>query len=334
MAPKRSAAAAALETTAQQELKKTRSAVDEAFNELLCPITQSLPLDPVTAKDGRVYERVAITEWLKKHKRSPMTNKAMGTELVPAVQVKNMIRGMVKSGALTGEKTDEWRKKLEEEEEVKEMRRRAEAGDGEAMFVLAIWYRYGKHGLEQDYAKAFEWSQKSHDAGHASGTSILGDCYLAGRGVEKHVAFGMQLKTSAAKDGSAAACCELGDWFAEGDYVLPKNMSEARRWYSKVASCALNDIAQADREEAAPVAEKSPPGSWWWWRAPPDAECGFRWGGVCNTSAPRSLPYAGWPPLRNRDAWEKAVPSAAALLQQPPEGTRAWNRTAPALTSH
>ena len=46
--------------------------------------------------------------WLKKHKRSPLTNEAMGTELVPAVQVKNMIRGMIKSGALTGEKTDEW----------------------------------------------------------------------------------------------------------------------------------------------------------------------------------------------------------------------------------
>ena len=117
MAPKRSAAAADLET-AQQELKKIRNAVDEAFNEFLCPITLSLPLDPVMTEDGHMYERVAIARWLETHQRSPMTNKAMSTELVPAVQVKNMIRGMIKSGALTGEKTDEWQKKIEDEEDI------------------------------------------------------------------------------------------------------------------------------------------------------------------------------------------------------------------------
>ena len=145
MAPKRSRAddatvrrSRANDATAQ-ELKKTKSAVDEAFAELVCPITHNLPIDPVMAEDGKVYERKAIAEWLQRHARSPLTNEAMGTKLLPATQVKNMIRGMIKSGALTGEKTDEWRKKLEEEEDVEEMRRRAEAGDGKAMAWLAKW---------------------------------------------------------------------------------------------------------------------------------------------------------------------------------------------------
>ena len=133
MAPKRSAAEAALETTAQEELKKHKSAVDEAFNELLCPITQSLPIDPVTAKDGRVYERSAITKWLKTHRRSPMTNEAMGTELVPAVQVKNMIRKMIESGTIAGAKADAWKEKLAEEEEVAPLRRlRVAVAEGSA----------------------------------------------------------------------------------------------------------------------------------------------------------------------------------------------------------
>ena len=250
MAPKRSAAEAEL-ATAQEELKKTRSAVDEVANEFLCPITQSLPLDPVLAKDGRVYERSAIAEWLKTHQRSPLTNEAMGTELVPAVQVKNMIRGMIKSGALTGEKTDEWRKKLKDEEEGEATRRKAEAGDGTAMHNLAVWYHGGHLGLDQDAAKAFEWSKKSHDTGHAGGTRMLGYCYLFGDGVEKHVAFGIQLVTSAAEGGSAAACCNLGFWFAAGRFVLPKNLDEARRWYSKVPGCDLKDVPSPEARDWA-----------------------------------------------------------------------------------
>lgn len=38
----------------------------------------------------------------------------------------------------------------------------------------------------------------------------------------------------------------------------------------------------------------------------------IRWGGVCNKSAPATLPYAGWPPLKDRPEWLKAVPSASA----------------------
>ena len=82
-----------------------------------------------------------------------------------------------------------------------------------------------------------------------------------------------------------------------------------------------------------PVAEKSPPGNWWWWRAPADAECGFRWGGICNKTTPQALPYAGWPPLRHRDEWEKAIPSAAALLQQPENERRLNGSTSTTVRS-
>ena len=169
MPPKRGRAAAEAEDETVQ-LRRHKSAVNEAFAELVCPITFSLPVDPVTAEDGKVYERSAIEEWLKQQRKSPVTNLAMGTKLLPALQVKNMIRTMVTSGALTGDKVDAWKLKLEEEEVVAEMLRWAEAGVGAAMFSLGVWYEYGEKGLAKDKAKAFEWYKKSHEAGNASGT--------------------------------------------------------------------------------------------------------------------------------------------------------------------
>ena len=99
--------------------------------------------------------------------------------------------------------------------------------------------------------KNFEWASKSHRAGHASGTANLGRCYLFGHGVEKNQTFGMQLATSGAEGGSAAACCNLGDWFARGGFGLPKNLDEARHWYSKVPGCAIKDVSQAGCDRAA-----------------------------------------------------------------------------------
>lgn len=60
-----------------------------------CPITLDVPNDPVFAEDGIVYERAAIEGWVAittPHVRSPLTTRAMGTKLVPAVQVRKIVR--------------------------------------------------------------------------------------------------------------------------------------------------------------------------------------------------------------------------------------------------
>ena len=61
----------------------------------VCPITQELPIDPVTAEDGKVYERSAITEWLSKQRRSPSTGAAMGPRLLASTQARNTIEALV-----------------------------------------------------------------------------------------------------------------------------------------------------------------------------------------------------------------------------------------------
>ena len=249
MPPKRGREAAADETA--QELRRTKSAVNEAMDEFLCPITFSLPVDPVTAEDGNVYERSAIEEWLKKKRKSPVTNLAMGTKLLPALRVKNMIRAMVTSGTLTGDKVDAWKLKLEEEEEVAEWLRKAEAGDGRAMCVLGLCYEFGQKGLAKDKARAFEWFEKSHEAGYAGGTGGLGRCYLDGAGVPKCPMRGAMLMGQAAERGSQFTCHTLGRAYAEGLWGFPKDEKMARRYYSMVASASIEDCADVAKEEAA-----------------------------------------------------------------------------------
>jgi TPR repeat protein len=250
MPPKRGLEAAEAEDATVQ-LRRHKSATEEAFAELVCPITFSLPVDPVTAEDGNVYERSAIEEWLKQQLKSPVTNLAMGTKLQPALRVKNMIRAMVTSGALTGDKVDAWKLKLEEEEKVAETLRKAEAGEGRAMCKLGNWYMRGEKGLAKDLAKAFEWFQKSHEAGYAGGTAGLGACYLVGMGVPKCLARGAMLLGQAAERGSKSARCVLGLAFAHRRWGFPKDETMARHYYSMVASASIDDCSGDAKEEAA-----------------------------------------------------------------------------------
>ena len=251
MPPKRGREAAEAEDETAQEFRRHKSATEEAFAELVCPITFSLPVDPVMAEDGKVYERSAIEEWLEQQHKSPVTNLAMGTKLLPALQVKNMIRTMVASGALTDDKVDAWKLKLEEEEEVAKMRRLAEAGKGVFMWVLGVWYEHGQKGLAKDLAKAFEWYEKSHEAGNALGTCGLAWCYLDGVGVPMCPVLGATLLSDAAGRGSQNACCVLGPAYAHGILGFPKNEKMARRFYSMVASASIEDCTDEGKEKAA-----------------------------------------------------------------------------------
>lgn len=46
-------------------------------DDLTCPITLELFRDPVIAKDGRTYEREAITKWILEHGTSPFTREPL-----------------------------------------------------------------------------------------------------------------------------------------------------------------------------------------------------------------------------------------------------------------
>ena len=64
------------------ELKRIKTnTLDGMVDELLCPITQQLPVDPVMAEDGRVYDRKTIQKWIDKTKTLEKVRKSFSSVL-------------------------------------------------------------------------------------------------------------------------------------------------------------------------------------------------------------------------------------------------------------
>ena len=56
----------------------------ELPEEVLCPITTELMVDPVFTADGHTYERKSIEQWLTKKRTSPLTGEPLAhTFLTP-----------------------------------------------------------------------------------------------------------------------------------------------------------------------------------------------------------------------------------------------------------
>ena len=228
---KRGATNAADEEDSASTSKRFRAAVDESASHFICAITQELPLEPVTAEDGNVHERTA-EEWLRTQQKSPLTNKPMGTRLLPAHQAKSMIETMVKSGAISGDKADSWRKRLEEEGKVAELKAKAEAGDVLSMRTVGKNLIFGKNSFAKDEAQGFRWFERAAKRGDGESLRCLSNCYTSGLGVAEDTSMGLMLMTEAATLGESIACRVLGDAYAAGWWGLKQNI----RWFAGLAS--------------------------------------------------------------------------------------------------
>ena len=254
MPPKR---AAPQETQAETQavVKRYRQAIDEVAEEYVCPITAELPIDPVTAEDGRCYERCAIEEWFARQPhpqvKSPVTNELMGKRLFPAVQVRNSLKRLVESGAISGSKADAWKKAMAEEAEVAALRAKAEGGDAKSMSRLGHSYRDGVHGLKKDLAQAFTWLKRAADLKHVNAIQACGYAYLHGQGVERSSSRGLIMMGAAATMGSEHACGILGLANEAGLHGVDKSPQEATRWYREMQKCDRRDSVEVIREKAA-----------------------------------------------------------------------------------
>jgi len=254
MPPRKRAATAEADTATKEEHKRFRSAIDEMAEELVCPITQELPVDPVTAEDGRVYERSAIEAHIKGRSaealKSPITNEPMGPRLFPAVQTRNNIERMVKSGAIGGDKAAAWQKRIEEEERVAETRRKAEGGDRDAMAELGFWYKDGQKGLAVDLKQSFEWFERAAELDEPTALSACAQALLEGKGVERDTARGHFMLGAGCALGAEHACYLKGFGHQLGLWGLKKDDKQATRWFRKMPGCSVKNSA-GNREKAA-----------------------------------------------------------------------------------
>ena len=254
MPPSKRAAEAAKDTAASA--KKFRSAIDGICDEWICPITTELPLNPVMAEDGAVYERTAIEEYIRTRNeqgnplKSPLTNLEMGPRLTPSTQVRNTIEKLVRSGAISGDKAERWLERLSDEDLIKALKEKAEGGDLTAIDNVATYYLQGKHGLVADAEKAFHWFKKGADLGDPACMAQAGRMLLDGYGTEEEPAFGTALMVQAAMMGSKFAAKDLGGRFYDGEGGLPMDLRRAKYWYAKVATAPHDDLTDKGIAEA------------------------------------------------------------------------------------
>ena len=224
--------------------------------EWICPITHELPIKPVTAEDGKIYEEKAIREWFSKkdgEPTSPSTGAVIGTRLLPAPQARNTIEELIQSGDIDDELAEAWTKKLADEKVVKEWRAKAEGGDGDAMYLLGAWYEYGEKGLAIDDAQARAWYERCAAARNPKGIACFGECLLLGLGGPQDDVFGVMNVTEAAGLGSDLSAYRLGWAFFEGGHGLPKDPVRARFWIKKVVEgeCTHKHLTDQAIAEAA-----------------------------------------------------------------------------------
>ena len=179
-----------------------------------------------------------------------MTNEPIGKRLLPAVQVRNSLKRLVESGAISGSKADAWKEAMAEEAEVAAIRAKAEGGDAVATRQLGLSYRNGTRGLKQDYTQAFMWLKRAADLKDLRALSECGFAYIRGQGVEPSDVRGSALIGMAAVLGSEHACGILGWANARGHNGFEKNPQEATRWYREMQKCAGGDSTDGTRKQA------------------------------------------------------------------------------------
>ena len=240
--------------------KKHKVALNAIAEELIRPITQELPVEPVLAEDGRIYEKKDLLQWFgtDREAKSPTTGDIIGTTLKPAPQVRNTIETLIQSGDIDDELATAWKHKLAEkllfEKEVKEMRAKAKGGDGEAMWELGRWYQFGSNGLAEDMAQARAWYERSATARDPKGMGSFGAYLLLGIGGSKETSLGLVNVTEAAHLGSELGAYLLGEAFFKGTSGLPKDPVRARYWLKKVVDRECELRAQEGYEDRADAA--------------------------------------------------------------------------------
>ena len=202
-------------------LRPSAPAPDPALlAELKCPISLELPVDPVSAEDGRVYERMSLLHFFSltdgPKVKSPVTGVLMGKAVVSAFQMRNTIERLVESKVIAGPEADRW--KLANEDfkalspEFRETVVKAHQGDVRAMTAVGVAYREGDQGVKPDRKEAVKWFFKASmqdGVGATTHRAVL----LSGEGKDKDVITAIEM-TRAAMLGSEHACGCLALWFS------------------------------------------------------------------------------------------------------------------------
>ena len=226
--------------------KRAKGAINSVVKEYVCPIALELPVDPVTAEDGRVYNRSDIQQHIDQSKRkkddgseefeyrglkSPMTKEPMGPNLLPAIQVRNSIRALIDSGAIEGNEgnAEQWKK-------LDYLKTKAEGGDPKAMVHMGEFFYIGFEGFMKDQMMAYMWFSKAADLEYPPANGRKGLLLLKGEGTEQNISEGGILIGIAAASGVAMSQFNLGCAYGNGLFGINRNLDKAKYWFERAVA--------------------------------------------------------------------------------------------------
>ncbi len=224
--------------------------------ELKCPISLELPVDPVSAEDGRVYERMSLLHYFSVQPdprdpmvRSPVTGAMMGKTVVSAFQMRNTIERLVESKVIAGPEADRWKRANEDfralSPEFRETVVKAHQGDAKAMRDVGVAYREGDQGAKPDYKEAHKWFFRASMQDEVASTTHRA-VMLTGEGNDKDVIAAIEM-TRAAMLGSEHACGCLAAWFGKADRLgeLTRRVApcpaSAHYWYKRMRKATFHN---------------------------------------------------------------------------------------------
>ena len=162
--------------------------------ELLCSICNKLPLSPVVAEDGRIYERSELESLNDAHKA---VGKAR-MEFHPSIQVKKVVELLISSGNVEEEYLGGWAKDIDlggdkdDASDFSLIKTKAEAGDADSMVQLGEFYLKGI-GTEKDVRRGYYWFDMASEKENELGKARKADCLLTGLGCTKDIEDGLQI---------------------------------------------------------------------------------------------------------------------------------------------
>ena len=127
-----------------------------------------------------------------------------------------------------------------DEELVKQTKKRMEVGDANAMFNLGCYHSNGEYGMAQDRAKAFELYHRAGELGNAKAYCNIGYVYDNDVGVEKDKKKADHYYKLAAMRGNVYARFNLGC-----DEALAGNWERALKHYMIAAGVGLNNSVKS-----------------------------------------------------------------------------------------
>lgn len=118
--------------------------------------------------------------------------------------------------------------------DMKELTKKAQAGDPQAQYELGTLYYTGQE-VETNLELGANWFLKSAQQGLSKAQLAIGRCYFYGRGMPRDKEQGVGWYYEAALNDNVEAINALAECFYLGDGV-EKNHREAIKWYSKAAA--------------------------------------------------------------------------------------------------